>query len=241
LAALFISDLHLTEARPHIAQLYFDFLTGTVKGKAAELYILGDLFEYWIGDEDLESPFNRDVAAALRDVAEAGTRVSLMHGNRDFLLGARFCEAAGAALLADPLQLDLYGTPTLLMHGDTLCTDDHAYQQFCHMVRDPQWQRTFLALPVDARRGQARAVRNMSDADKQTKSEAIMDVNAGAVDQAFRGHGYPRLIHGHTHRPAHHLHQVDGRTCERWVLQDWYLTGGYLQCDAAGCRVVPVK
>jgi UDP-2,3-diacylglucosamine hydrolase len=241
MTALFISDLHLAEARPEIARLYFDFLEHTVKGNAADLYILGDLFEYWIGDEDLDLPFNRDVATALRRVADAGTRVWLMHGNRDFLLGARFCETAGATLLQDPILLDLYGTQTLLMHGDTLCTDDLAYQQFRRMVRDPHWQRSFLALPVAARREQAQAVRSRSEADKQTKIEAIMDVNPGAVDAAFRGHAFPRMIHGHTHRPAHHRLDVDGHACERWVLQDWYLSGGYLQCDAAGCQVFPVN
>jgi UDP-2,3-diacylglucosamine hydrolase len=241
MAALFISDLHLAEARPQIARLYFDFLDRTVKGRAEDLYILGDLFEYWIGDEDLDMTFNRDAAAALRVVADAGTHVWLMHGNRDFLLGSRFCEAAGATLLQDTLLLDVYGTPTLLMHGDTLCTDDHAYQEFRRTVRDPQWQRSFLALPVETRRQQAQAVRSVSEAGKQIKSEKIMDVNSSAVDKAFRNHAYPRLIHGHTHRPAHHRLQVDGRTCERWVLQDWYLDGGYLQCDSTGCQVFSLK
>jgi UDP-2,3-diacylglucosamine hydrolase len=164
-----------------------------------------------------------------------------MHGNRDFLAAAGFEAASGARLVDDPQVLDLYGEPTLVMHGDTLCTDDLAYQQFRRMVRDPQWQQSFLALPVAARRQQAQAVRSRSEADKQTKTEAIMDVNPGAVDEAFRGHAYPRLIHGHTHRPAHHRLEVDGRPCERWVLQDWYLSGGYLQCDAAGCRVFSVN
>lgn len=241
MTALFISDLHLCDARPEIAQLFFDFLDDTVKGKASDLYILGDLFEYWIGDEDLELPFNAEVAAALRRIADSGTRVWLMHGNRDFLMGARFCEASGATLLQDPQLLDLNGTPTLLMHGDTLCTDDHVYQQFRRMVRDPQWQKTFLAAPAETRRQQAQAVRSRSEADKQTKSEKIMDVNPRAVEDAFRSHAYPRMIHGHTHRPAHHQHQVDDRQCERWVLQDWYESGGYLECDAAGCRVFSVN
>ena len=241
MTSLFISDLHLAEARPEIARLFFDFLDDRVKGKAAQLYILGDLFEYWIGDEDLEIPFNRDVAGALRATADSGTRVLLMHGNRDFLLGPGFCEAAGAALLADPTVVDLSGTSTLLMHGDTLCTDDLAYQRFRGMVRNSQWQQSFLAQPAAARRLQAQAARSASEESKQTKTEQIMDVNAAAVETVFRSHAVPRLIHGHTHRPAHHQHQIDGRPCERWVLQDWYRSGGYLRCDADGCRALPVE
>jgi UDP-2,3-diacylglucosamine hydrolase len=144
-------------------------------------------------------------------------------------------------LLQEPLLLDLYGTPTLLMHGDILCTDDLPYQEFRRMVRDAGWQTNFLALPVAIRRQQAQAVRSRSEADKQTKSEKIMDVNPGAVDASFKAHGFARMIHGHTHRPAHHQHTLDGHDCERWVLQDWYETGGYLQCDAAGCSLFPVN
>jgi len=237
---LFISDLHLCEARPAIAALFFDFLASRVLGKAEELVILGDLFEYWIGDEDLDLAFNRAVADGIRRVADGGTRVSLMHGNRDFLLGARFCEASGAALLPDPTARELFGAATLLMHGDTLCTDDTAYLQFRAMVRDPAWQRAFLAQPVAARRRQAEDARGRSESEKQAKSAEIMDVNPAAVENVLRAHGYPRLIHGHTHRPARHAHLVDAHACERWVLPDWYETGGYLECDAAGCRALAV-
>ena len=239
--ALFISDLHLCDARPAIAELFFDFLDSRVRGRAGELHILGDLFEYWIGDEDLDLAFNRRVADAIRGVADAGTRVFLMHGNRDFLLGAEFCRASGAALLADPTAVKLFGRPTLLMHGDTLCTDDHAYLQFRAMVRDAAWQRAFLAQPAAARRRQAEAVRGRSETEKQSKSAGIMDVNQQAVENALREHGYPRLIHGHTHRPARHDHAVDGHPCERWVLPDWYQSGGYLECDAAGCRAHTIE
>jgi UDP-2,3-diacylglucosamine hydrolase len=238
--ALFISDLHLCEARPQIAELFFSFLDHQVKGKADALYILGDLFEYWIGDEDIEQPFNRRVVDAIRSVSDSGTPVFLMHGNRDFLLGRRFCDEAGATLLTDPTLIDLYGTPTLLMHGDTLCTDDTAYQDFRRMVRDDKWQQGFLALPAEARRAQAQAVRNRSESEKQVKSESIMDVNAGAVNDALKQQAYPRLIHGHTHRPALHKLSVAGHQCERWVLQDWYESGGYLQCNAAGCEAFPL-
>jgi UDP-2,3-diacylglucosamine hydrolase len=234
--ALFISDLHLCEARPAIAALFFEFLRSRVRDSAEELYILGDLFEYWTGDEDLELKFNCDIAAALRGVADSGTRVHLMHGNRDFLLGAEFCSASGANLLADPTRLDLFGKPTLLMHGDTLCTDDHAYLEFRAMVREIGWQQAFLAQPAEARRRQADNARSRSETEKQSKSAEIMDVNPAAVERVLLDTGCARLIHGHTHRPARHLHAVDGRTCERWVLPDWYLSGGYLECDAAGCR-----
>jgi UDP-2,3-diacylglucosamine hydrolase len=239
--ALFISDLHLCEARPAIAALFFDFLQSRVRNRVEDLYILGDLFEYWIGDEDLEIPFNRDVAAAIRGVAGAGTRVHLMHGNRDFLLGADFCRVSGATLLADPALVDLFGKPTLLMHGDTLCTDDHAYLEFRAMVRDAGWQQAFLAQPAEARRRQAENARGRSETEKQSKSAEIMDVNPAAVDGVLRHHGYPRLIHGHTHRAARHLHVVDGRSCERWVLQDWYQSGGYLECTPAGCMAHPIE
>lgn len=238
--AFFISDLHLCEDRPGVARLFFDFLAKRVTGSGADLYILGDLFEYWIGDEDLARPFNGEVAAAIRAVADSGIRVRLMHGNRDFLMGPRVCAETGATMLADPVVVELDGTRTLLMHGDTLCTDDHAYMDFRRMVRDAAWQRNFLALPVEARRQQAGAARRRSESEKQGKSAEIMDVNAAAVEAVLRNHGYPRLIHGHTHRPARHLHRVDGHDCERWVLQDWYASGGYLQCDKDGCRAFPL-
>jgi UDP-2,3-diacylglucosamine hydrolase len=240
MAALFISDLHLAESRPQLARLFFDFLDDKVKGKAAALYILGDLFEYWVGDEDIDQPFNRRIVDAIRVTAGSGVKVFVMHGNRDFLLGKRFCKESGAMLLDDPTLIDLDGTPTLLTHGDAFCTDDLAYQRYRNIVRHPVWQKLLLWLPAAVRRAIAQAIRNRSESDKQTKSDAIMDVNAGAVDGAFKAHGFPRMIHGHTHRPAHHQHTLGGHACERWVLQDWYQTGGYLQCDAAGCRVFPV-
>ena len=240
MSALFISDLHLCEARPLIARLFLDFLKQRVVGRGADLYILGDLFDYWIGDEDLDLEFNGKIAAAIREVADTGNRVFLMHGNRDFLIGSRFCDATGATPLSDPVVVDLDGTRTLLAHGDTLCTDDLAYQEFRRMVRNAEWQRTFLSQPVEARRRQAEDARARSESAKQDKTAEIMDVNADAVEKILRDYNYPRLIHGHTHRPAHHRLVVDGHACERWVLQDWYLTGGYLQCDAAGCNVFPV-
>jgi len=161
-----------------------------------------------------------------------------MHGNRDFLIGERFCAACRATLLPEPTRINLYGTPTLLMHGDTLCTDDLEYQKFRTQVRNPDFQREFLAQPLVERKQKIEALRATSEATKKSKPEAVMDVTAAAVEAHLRNYGYPRLIHGHTHRPALHQHIVDGRRCERWVLADWYASGSYLHCDSQGCRVV---
>jgi UDP-2,3-diacylglucosamine hydrolase len=234
---LFVSDLHLAPQRPAIAEQFFRFL-GNEARRADALYILGDLFEYWIGDDDTDDAFNARVIAGLRQLADSGTPLLLMHGNRDFLMGDDFAAATGATLIADPTPADFHGTRTLLMHGDTLCTDDVEYQKFRASVRNPAAQSQFLAQPLDARREQALRLRAGSEAAKQQKREAIMDVNADAVAAVLRAHGYPRLIHGHTHRPARHVHIVDGHECERWVLADWYQRGSYLRCDASGCTAV---
>lgn len=230
---LFISDLHLCDNRPQISRLFFDFLE-THARSAEALYILGDLFESWVGDDD-DAALGRSVAGALRRLADSGVAVYLMHGNRDFLLAQRFADASGARLLADPTLLDLYSQPTLLMHGDTLCTDDTAYLAFRAQVRDPAWQTGFLAQPLALRRTMAQQARSRSEHAKQEKTTAIMDVNHQAVIEILREYAYPRLIHGHTHRPARHLLEVDGHVCERWVLQDWYAGAGYLRCAAQGC------
>jgi len=237
MAVLFVSDLHLSPSRPRIVEQLFGFLAGTARDAEA-LYILGDLFEYWAGDDDLADPFNAGVIEALRGCA-AGTPVSVMHGNRDFLLGERFAAAAGARIIPDPTMIDLYGTPTLLAHGDTACTDDHAYQRFRAEVRTPGWIEAFLAMPLAARKARIEALRSESKAEKQLKTDAIMDVNSGAIEALLRAHAYPRLIHGHTHRPARHEHVVDGHRCERWVLADWYERASYLRCDASG--ITPIE
>jgi UDP-2,3-diacylglucosamine hydrolase len=239
--ALFVSDLHLSETRPAIARLFFRFLA-EVAPRADALYVLGDLFEFWVGDDTLDEPLNREVAAAMRGVADGGTAVRFMHGNRDFLVGEGFAAATGAELLADPTTVDLYGTRTLLMHGDTLCTDDKAYQAFRAHVHNMEVQRQFLALPVAARRAQVGQVRSQSEQQKQGKPAEIMDVTALAVDDALRAAHYPpRLIHGHTHRPARHEHVVDGHACERWVLADWYERGEYLRVDGSGVARVALS
>jgi len=234
--SIFVSDLHLCPSRPQINRIFFDFLRGQA-ASAQALFILGDLFEYWAGDDD-DTPFNQSVVAALRDYTSRGSALYLMHGNRDFLIGERFLEATGSTLLPDPTTIDLNGVPTLLLHGDTLCTDDVKYMAFRAKVRDPAYQQQFLAQPLATRKQIIAGLRAENAGEKQQKSDAIMDVATATVEAAFRENPCPRMIHGHTHRPALHHHVVDGRGYERWVLADWYRTGSYLVCDATGCRNV---
>jgi len=240
-ATLFISDLHLAGERPAINQRFFAFLREQAQ-RAAALYVLGDLFEYWIGDEELDTPdgdpLARKVAEAFGALSRAGVGVRLMHGNRDFLIGRRFCELSGARLLEDPSVEKLGGARTLLMHGDTLCTDDADYQAWRKVARSSAWQREFLAKPLPERRKALQALRERSREVVGAKPAEIMDVNDGAVREALRQHQLTRLVHGHTHRAARHVLEVDGRACERWVLPDWYERGGYLSIDDAGPRLV---
>jgi UDP-2,3-diacylglucosamine hydrolase len=189
-----------------------------------------------VGDDDLADPFNASVADALAALSGRGVRLRMMQGNRDVLLGEAFARRCGADLMAEPTLLDLHGMRTLVMHGDTLCTDDVEYQKFRLYARDAENQRRFLSQPLAARRAQMLGWRTESEKHKQGMSEEIMDVAQSTVEAVLRTHGYPRLIHGHTHRPARHLHTVDGHLCERWVLNDWYRRGGYLYCDSAGCK-----
>ncbi len=232
---LFISDLHLSEDEPHITQLFLNFARDTAP-QADALYILGDLFEYWAGDDDRSTPFHQHIIKAIRDVSRQGTPVFIMHGNRDFLMDQEFAQECKATILPDPTLFDLYGTPTLLTHGDAMCTDDTEYQAFRKQVREPSWRNNFLAQPLAQRKAIIEQLRKMSEEQKQTKAMEIMDVNPAAVAEQFRSQGFPRMIHGHTHRQKHHLHEVDGKNCERWVLGDWHQTGNALLCDAAGCR-----
>lgn len=235
-ATLFISDLHLTPERPGAAASFLRFLEQRA-AHADALYILGDLFEAWVGDDDLASPFNTGIAAALKQVSDAGVPVYFLPGNRDFLAGPGFARAAGLSLLQDPTPVDLYGTPTLLAHGDAWCTDDAPYQAFRAQVREPAWRATFLDKPLAERHAIAAVLRERSEQAKADKRPDIMDVNSAAVAEAFRRHGVSRIIHGHTHRPARHEHLIDDRSRERWVLPDWYdASAGYLVCDATGCR-----
>lgn len=199
--------------------------------------MLGDLFEYWAGDDALaEDTHAQSVVNALQALSHSGTEVGIMHGNRDFLLGQDLARVAGATLLPDPTEITVDGRRVLLTHGDALCTDDVAYQDFRHQVRDPAWQQAFLAQPLAARRTQIEALRLRSESEKSTKIDAIMDVNDGAVRALLTTHHFPELlIHGHTHRPGEHAVAIGGHHCTRWVLGDWHETGDYLRLDEAGC------
>jgi len=233
---LFISDLHLDPSRPAIVAQLERFLSEVVPGAEA-LYILGDLFEYWVGDDGLALPFPRRIAQRLH-AASAHAPVHFMHGNRDFLAAGRFARETGAALLDDPTTIDLYGTRTVLLHGDTLCTDDVRYQAFRKQVRDPAWQEATLALPIEERLVLANRMRTQSEGTKQATEVEIMDVSPDAVARAFAECGCELMIHGHTHRPGRHVHRVGGRECVRWVLPDWYESGGYLEASETGLRAV---
>jgi UDP-2,3-diacylglucosamine hydrolase len=232
---LFISDLHLSGERPRIVELFLRFLREEATDAEA-LYILGDLFEVWLGD-DAVFPDIKPVMETLANLNRGGVPVYVMAGNRDFLMGAGFEAISGCTLLQDPTVIDLYGTPTLLMHGDTLCTDDVEYQRFRAQVRDPRWQAAILAKSVEERIAYAKQMRAQSQAAMQGKSEEIMDVNAQAVEQTLREHNVTRLIHGHTHRPAIHQLEIDGRPATRVVLGDWYDRSSVLRCDGEGCRL----
>ena len=238
---LLISDLHLSDERPSITDRFVDFLAREARGSRG-LYILGDLFDYWVGDDELSvpdgAPLARRVADALKTLARGGTTVFVMQGNRDFLLGSGFLAACGALALEDPTVTEIGGVETLLMHGDTLCTDDRDYMTWRGTARSPSWQAEFLAAPIGERHARLRALRAESEARKRTKSAAIMDVNQQAVLEAFRRHAVQRLIHGHTHRPGRHELDLEGRRCERWVLPDWYRAGGYLSAENGAARLV---
>ena len=214
----------------------FDAFCAAPARAAAGLYVLGDLFDHWIGDDQLREPLAARVAASLRDLATSGVPVGLIVGNRDFLMGPRFAAAAGATLLPEQTVVDVAGTPTLLMHGDEMCTSDVAYQRFRAFTHDRRRQPYFLALPYVLRRGIGEWLRRRSRAATAVKPEAILDVEPSAVEAAFRAANVSRIIHGHTHRPAHHRLVVDGRACERWVLADWYDRGSCLEFDADGGR-----
>lgn len=217
-AQLFVSDLHLSPARPRLTRLFLDFLSERAV-HAGRLFILGDLFDVWVGDDDGALP---EVRSALRWLVSKGTDCWLMHGNRDFLIGRRFAQATGCRLLPDPYRLQIDGEPVLLMHGDLLCTDDVDYQRFRRRVRNPLVQKLFLWTPLSRRRRIAADYRQRSALAMAEKSTQIMDVNEAAVEAAMRRHRVGRLIHGHTHRPADHRFKCDGRTVHRHVLADWH-------------------
>lgn len=239
LHTLFVSDLHLHPSRPETARLFRDFLAGLAKS-AQSVYILGDLFDAWAGDDDLADPFNAVIAADLRALADGGVRISLLPGNRDFLIDHPFAAAAGLTLLSDETVIDLAGTKTLLLHGDTLCTDDREYQAFRQKVRSAQWRRDFLAQPLATRKTEIERLRSLSENRKRIKPMDLMDVSGAAVEQAFVRYGVTRMIHGHTHRQARHADTIQGRPCERWVLPDWDNGAQVLACDDGGCTWLPL-
>jgi UDP-2,3-diacylglucosamine hydrolase len=216
----FISDLHLTADRPALTEVFERYLAGPARA-AERLYILGDLFEYWSGDDDLDDPLNARIASQLAKLADSGCQIFFMHGNRDLLIGEGFATRAKLRILSEPALVDIATERFVLCHGDNLCTDDIAYQAFRAQVRNPTWQAGFMSQPLAARKQFIAGLRLKSEAAKSGKTAEIMDVNAEAVAALIRDNGFPRLIHGHTHRPDVHRIDVDGHTCERWVLADW--------------------
>jgi UDP-2,3-diacylglucosamine hydrolase len=239
---LFISDLHLDGSRPDITDQFLTFLQSEARSAQA-LYILGDLFEVWIGDDDPDSD-KRRVLSAMRDVSVRGVACYVMHGNRDFLLGKRFCDDTGATLLADGTVVNLYGERVLLMHGDTLCTDDHSYQRLRRIVRNPFVKVILRSLGLRHRQSLAARMRAGSKAHIDAMDKAapyIMDVNSQAVASAFRHYDVSYLIHGHTHRPAIHDLHVDGRKATRIVLGDWHDQGSVLRWNETGYELVGLK
>ncbi len=232
---LFVADLHLEPARPAMIEAFRAFCAGPARAAQA-LYILGDLFEVWIGDDD-DDPDLASIQDALAGLTAAGVPAWFMAGNRDFLVGERFFRRTGLQPLGDEQLIDLFGVRTLLCHGDTLCTDDVDYQRFRARVRDPGWQREFLAQPLAERRRIAGGLRSDSGDAMAAKEAAAMDVNADAVAAAFARTGAERLVHGHTHRPGRHELTVDGRRVERWVLGDWYEHASMLVATAAGLEL----
>ncbi|MBS1189440.1 MAG: lpxH [Rhodocyclaceae bacterium] len=217
----FISDLHLSPRSPGATRLFRDFLAGRAREGEA-LYILGDLFESWIGDDDCGDAFNAEIIGALRGASEAGLSIGVQHGNRDFLLGDGFAAAAGIRLLPDPYVLSTPEWQFVLSHGDFLCLEDTEYMAFRRQVRSPEWQAAFLAKPLAERRAIAASMRAQSEQGKQEKAPYLMDLHPGETEDFLRQHGYATFIHGHTHRPATHDHIVDGIHVERWVLADWH-------------------
>ncbi|MDX5372562.1 MAG: UDP-2,3-diacylglucosamine diphosphatase [Pseudomonadaceae bacterium] len=234
---LLISDLHLEEQRPDITRAFVHFLETRAR-QAEALYILGDFFEVWVGDDGM-SPFQHDIARALRALSDAGTRIYLMHGNRDFLIGRSFCRLAGCTLLKDPCIAHFNGEPVLLMHGDSLCTLDKGYMKLRRLLRNPLSLFILRHLPLTTRRKLARKLRSESRAQTRMKAREIIDVTPDEVPRVMARHGVRTLIHGHTHRPAEHQLEVNGQSARRIVLGDWDRQGWALQVDEQGLHQAP--
>jgi UDP-2,3-diacylglucosamine hydrolase len=237
--ALFISDLHLTAGDTETTRRFVEFMAGPAR-TASDLYILGDLFEAWIGDDD-DDPRLAPIVTALRELTDAGVACALMHGNRDFLLGPRFCAATGTRLLGDYERIVLFGQPVLLTHGDLLCTDDTRYMTLRSELRSPSWQRDFLARPLPERRQIASDLRQLSATEIAAKDEYIMDVNQAAVERTMRDCDVTLLVHGHTHRPAVHRFELGGRPAARIVLGAWYHDPSIVRWTAAGFELEALR
>lgn len=234
---LLISDLHLEEERPDISRAFLHFLQ-TRAIHAETLYILGDFFEVWVGDDAI-SPFQRSIAQALRQLSDSGTRIYLMHGNRDFMIGRAFCREAGCTLLRDPSVIELAGEPVLLMHGDSLCTQDPAYMRLRRWLRNPLSLFILRHLPLATRHKLARKLRKESRVQTRLKAGDIVDVTPAEIPRVMADNAVCTLIHGHTHRPALHKLEVDGQSARRIVLGDWDKQGWALQIDEQGYQLAP--
>lgn len=229
---LLISDLHLEPQRPDITRAFVHFLQTRAR-QAEALYILGDFFEVWVGDDAMDA-FQHEIASALRELADSGTRLYLMHGNRDFMLGQGFCQLAGCTLLSDPCRVSFNGEPVLLMHGDSLCTRDAAYMRMRRLLRNPLSLWLLRHLPLAKRHALARKLRKQSQLQTRQKAASIIDVTPSEVPRLMAKYGVRTLIHGHTHRPARHTLEVNGQSAQRIVLGDWDQQGWALQVDEKG-------
>lgn len=232
---LFISDLHLDPSRPAVTRLFVQFLRQSAR-QAQALYILGDLFEAWVGDDTLSA--DDSIISGLKALTAADVPVYVMRGNRDFLLGEGFSDATGALLLGDMCRIELDGVPVLLLHGDTLCTDDIEYQRFRTLVHDPRWQADFLAKPRAQRLAYAAQARQVSAKRNRGLDDTLLDVSPRSVDRLLREQGVRHMIHGHTHRPAVHRFELDGKPAQRIVLGDWYEQGSLLRCEGGRWRLM---
>lgn len=232
---LFISDLHLAADRPDISQQFLTYMQNSAP-RAEALYILGDLFEIWLGDDAI-TPAHQVILDAIKSISDRGIAVYFMRGNRDFLIGDNFAQACGCEILDDPCVIDLYGTPTLLTHGDLLCTDDVDYQAFRSYIRDPKTIKQLMALSIEERIAKGKEYRAGSQAANKEKSMEIMDVNQNAVLAMLRKHNVEHMIMGHTHRPNMHTFELDGKPAQRIVLGDWYEQGSQVYADVSGCEL----
>jgi UDP-2,3-diacylglucosamine hydrolase len=219
----FISDLHLDQSHPHLYKLFYDFIDD-IKEKAEALYILGDLFEVWIGDDIIDHPLGKQYLPTiekLKSLADSGTKIYFIQGNRDFLIGEAFMQRIGGTLLPDQKVIDLYGTKTLIMHGDTLCSDDKPYQRMRKLFRSKIIQKIYLSLSLESRVKKANKIRQASKASTQKKNKMILDVNQDELTKQLKRGGVDFIIHGHTHRPAEHELEIGGKQIKRIVLSDW--------------------